>query len=79
MLVAGNTTDSDEGRRAFRLNGTLEFSLTGILARLSAVLAENKIGIFAVSTFNTDYMLAKSADFDRALAALRASGYKIDA
>ncbi len=79
MFVPENTTDRDDGWRAFRVMGTLDFSLTGILARLSAVLAENKIGIFAVSTFNTDYILTKSANFDRALAALRASGYEIDA
>lgn len=79
VSVPKNTTDRDDGWRAFRVKGTLDFSLTGILARLSAVLAENKIGIFAVSTFNTDYILTKSANFDRALAALRASGYEIDA
>ena len=79
VSVPENTTDRDDGWRAFRVMGTLDFSLTGILARLSAVLAENKIGIFAVSTFNTDYILTKSANFDRALAALRASGYEIDA
>lgn len=79
VSVPENTTDRDDGWRAFRVKGTLDFSLTGILARLSAVLAENKIGIFAISTFNTDYILTKSANFDRALAALRASGYEIDA
>ena len=79
VSVPENTTDRDDGWRAFRVMGTLDFSLTGILARLSAVLAENKIGIFAVSTFNTDYILTKRADFDRAIAALRASGYEIDA
>ena len=50
VSVPENTTDRDDGWRAFRVKGTLDFSLTGILARLSAVLAENKIGIFAVQT-----------------------------
>ena len=49
VSVPENTTDRDDGWRAFRVKGTLDFSLTGILARLSAVLAENKIGIFPIS------------------------------
>ena len=40
--------------------GTLDFSLVGILARISGILAEEKIGIFAVSTYNTDYILTKA-------------------
>ena len=47
----------------------------GILSKISAVLAENGIGIFAVSTFNTDYILVKAENLDRALAALAAAGY----
>ena len=54
----------------------LDFSLTGILSGLSAVLAENGIGIFAVSTWNTDYILVKAEHFDRAAAALTAAGYE---
>ncbi len=77
--VPPNTTARDDGWRAFRVKGSLDFSLIGILARLSAVLAEAEIGIFAVSTFNTDYILTKSVHFDRALAALRAAGHMIDA
>ena len=77
--VPPNTTDRDDGWRAFRVKGTLDFALTGILARLSAVLAEEKIGIFAVSTFNTDYILTKSVHFARALAALRTAGHEITA
>ena len=54
-----NTTDRDDGWRAFRIEGVLDFSLIGILSRISTILAENKIGIFAVSTYNTDYILIK--------------------
>lgn len=43
----------------------------------SAVLAENRIGIFAISTFNTDYILTKDADFGKALELLSAEGYTI--
>ena len=67
----------DDGWRAFRIRGTLDFSLIGILSRLSAVLAEQGIGIFAVSTYNTDYILVKRENLHRALAALEQAGYVI--
>ena len=72
-----DTLAREDGWRGFRVAGVLDFSLTGVLAKLSAVLAEQGIGIFAVSTYNTDYILTKSADFDRALAALRVAGHDI--
>ena len=77
--VPVNTTQREDGWRAFRVEGVLDFSLTGILAGLSAVLAQNHIGIFAVSTFNTDYILVKEADFEKALSALSQKGYRIQA
>ena len=49
----------DDGWKMMRIQGVLDFSLIGILSKISAVLADNKIGIFAVSTFNTDYILVK--------------------
>jgi len=70
------TVAREDGWRGFRVRGVLDFSLTGILARLSAVLAEAKIGIFAVSTYNTDYILVKEKDFDRAVRALTEAGYR---
>lgn len=55
----------------------LDFSLVGILSKLSGILAENQIGIFAVSTFNTDYILVKAEDFERAIRVLATAGYAI--
>ena len=72
-----HTVEREDGWRAFRICGTLDFSLTGILSRLSSILAEAGIGIFAVSTFNTDYVLVKDADFERALALLSSAGYPV--
>ena len=69
------TTAREDGWRGFRIEGPLDFSLIGILSKLSAILAENKIGIFAISTYNTDYILVKAEDFDRAAAALAQAGY----
>ena len=53
----------------------LDFSLIGILARLSGLLAEAGIGLFAVSTYNTDTILVRAAQFDRAMNVLSAAGY----
>ena len=70
-----DTTERDDGWKGFRIEGVLDFSLIGILSKISSILAENKIGIFAVSTFNTDYIFVKSENFDRALSALKKNGY----
>lgn len=75
--VPSNVTERDDGWKAFRIEGTLDFSLVGILSKISGILAENKIGIFAISTFNTDYVLTKKENFDRAIEVLVKGGYKI--
>lgn len=75
--VPQNALIREDGWRALRVDGTLDFSLVGILSTLSAVLAENKIAVFAVSTYNTDYLLVRSADLERALSALAAAGHQI--
>jgi len=73
-----NTTERDDGWKGFRIEGVLDFSLIGILSKLSAVLAENGIGIFAVSTYNTDYILVKKENFEKALSKLEAAGYEVN-
>lgn len=60
-----------------KIDMTSDFSLIGILSKISGILADNSIGIFAVSTFNTDYILVKAENFDRALSVLSAEGYTI--
>ena len=77
-LVPANTVARSDGWRAFRIAGTLDFSLVGILAALSRTLADAGVGIFAISTFDTDYILTQAEDFDRALAALRAEGHDVE-
>ena len=71
------TIERDDGWKGFRIQGVLDFSLIGILSKLSGILAESSIGIFAVSTFNTDYILVKAENFERALSVLSAEGYTI--
>lgn len=71
------TLERDDGWRAFRLSGILDFSLIGIMSKIASILAENGISIFAVSTYNTDYVFVKEECFDKALTALSAGGYEI--
>ena len=72
-----NTVERDDGWKGFRIEGVLDFSMIGILSKLSGILAENNIGIFAVSTYNTDYILVKEENFEKALTVLKAEGYRI--
>ena len=72
-----NTVERDDGWKCFRIEGVLGFSMIGILSKLSGILAENNIGIFAVSTYNTDYILVKEENFEKALTVLKAEGYRI--
>ena len=72
-----DVTQREDGWRAFRIQGMLDFSLIGILSKILTILAENRIGVFVVSTFNTDYILVKKENFDRALAVLETEGYSI--
>lgn len=63
--------------RCIQVVGPLDFSLIGILSKLSGILAQAKVSIFAISTFDTDYVLVKEKDLDGALQALREAGYEI--
>ena len=73
-----NVIEREDGWKVFRIQGVLDFSLIGILSKISTLLAENRIGIFAVSTYNTDYILTKKEDFDVAIKVLIDAGYKVD-
>ena len=61
--VPENTIEREDGWRGFRIQGILDFTLIGILSKLSGILADNKIGILAVSTFNTDYFFSERCGF----------------
>lgn len=75
--VPPNTTERADGWRAFCIEGVLDFSLIGILSKICGILADNKIGVFAVSTYNTDYVLTKKEHFEKALQALEGEGYEV--
>lgn len=76
-FVPHNTIERDDGWKVFRIQGILDFSLIGILSQISTLLAENRVGIFAVSTYNTDYILVKKDNYEKALGILENAGYRI--
>ena len=76
-IVPENTVEREDGWKAFRICGVLDFSLIGILAGITQILADSKIGLFAISTYNTDYVLTKEENFKNAVLALKEAGYTI--
>lgn len=75
--VPQNVEEREDGWKAFYVHGVLDFSLTGILADIAQILADANIAIFAVSTFNTDYVFVKEDNYEKALKALNDQGYLI--
>ena len=75
--VPAKTLAREDGWRAVRIEGVLDFSMVGVLARISSLLAEQGISIFAVSTYNTDYIFTKVESFEPAIALLREAGYTV--
>jgi len=68
---------AEPGWRGLKVLGPLDFSLVGILSSLAAPLVESGISIFAISTYDTDYLLVKAEKLSSALAALREAGFVI--
>jgi hypothetical protein len=68
---------AETGWRALRVVGRLDFSLVGILASIASPLAQAGVSIFALSTYDTDYVLVKEFDLERAMEALGAAGFPI--
>ena len=76
-IVPQNTTDREDGWRAFRVCGKMDFSLVGILSGITGILAEGGVSVFAISTYDTDYVLVKDEEFEKALMKLNNVGYSI--
>lgn len=76
-MMPKDATDCEPGWRAFRIEGQLDFSLVGILSKALDILAARGISVFAISTFNTDYILVKEEFFNDAIIALERNGYPI--
>ena len=71
-----NSAECNKDWACIRVLGTLDFKLTGILSMLSGVLAEAQISIFAISTYDTDYIFVKTEKKSEAVAVLEAAGHK---
>jgi uncharacterized protein len=70
---------AERGWRVLCVQGPLDFSLVGVLAALSKVLADAGVSIFAISTYDTDYLLIKDASLEAAILALRQAGHVVQA
>jgi hypothetical protein len=68
----------EPGWRLLTVRGPLEFSLTGIMATLAGTLAAAGVALFALSSFDTDHVLVKVGDLDRAITAFREAGHEVN-
>lgn len=68
---------AERKRRLLQIEGILAFTLSGVLASIATPLAEAGVSIFAISTYDTDYILVADEDLDRAIAALEGAGHKV--
>ncbi len=74
--IPKSVVERNDGWKAIRIEGTLDFSLIGVLAQITTLLAAHHIGVFVVSTFNTDYILVKEYDLKKAVTALENERYR---
>jgi uncharacterized protein len=68
----------EPGWRIFKVEGPLDFTLTGILASVAQPLAEAAVSIFTISTYDTDYVMVKDQDVEKAVQALAAAGHRVN-
>ncbi len=72
-----NDIKCEKDWRILKIEGPLDFSLIGILASISTILAQKGISIFAISTYDTDYILVKNKDIDNAVESLIKERYEV--
>lgn len=75
--VAPESDAREDGWRLLSVRGPLEFALTGVMAALAGELAAAGVSLFAVSTYDTDHVLVKGDDLERAVRALREAGHEV--
>jgi hypothetical protein len=76
MVPSG--TQAEVGWRCLRVAGAMPFTLVGVLASLTGPVAAAGVGVFVVSTFDTDYLFVKGAEFQAAVEALRRAGHSVE-
>ena len=77
-VIEVQSLQSSKGRKCIKVVGPLDFNLTGILASISDILTKENISIFALSTFDTDYILVRTQDLSSARTKLRQAYYKFE-
>ena len=77
-MIEVQSLQSSKGWKCIKVADQLDFNLTGILAGISDILAKENISIFAISTFDTDYILVRTQDLSSARTTLRQAGYKFE-
>lgn len=75
--LPGNVKECETGWNALKIDGILDFSLTGVIAKIAGVIAEQGLSIFVISTFNTDYILMKKEQFEIGCQQLIKEGYEV--
>ena len=73
-----NAIAEESGWQALKLCGVFDLSITGIMAHISGILAEQGVALFALSTFDTDYVLVKSDKISQAINALTTAGHRVN-
>ena len=76
-FAPSNAIKVDAGWKALRVSGQLDFNQTGVIARISKILADAGISIFVISTFNTDYVLMKVENYEKGIGELVCNGYVV--
>jgi hypothetical protein len=74
--IPGMPLSEEHGFKAFRIEGTLDFDLVGVISKLTKVLSDEGISVFVVSTYNTDYVFVKKASLQKTITLLEQSGYE---
>ena len=72
-----NCISREDGWKGFYIDGMLDFSMVGVLAKISTILADNGISIFSISTYNTDYIFVKEHKWGKTMSVLMKEGYKL--
>ncbi|MDR2903535.1 MAG: ACT domain-containing protein [Clostridiales bacterium] len=75
--VPRNAVAVENGWKALKISGILDFGMVGVIAKIAGLLAAAGISIFVVSTYNTDYVLIKAESFENAVKTLRKNGYTV--
>jgi len=78
VLVPDDQSNCERGWSCFKLHGPIPFTTTGVVSELTRPLADHRISVFVVSTYDTDYILVKAEQADRVANAWRALGHEVD-